>query len=92
MLFRRKTDTLLAHAAEPAPEQAAPARKEKLSWFEKRDRRRRRRKLFEEVLGWILVPAFIYLIYLGGKAVGGIPKELIDFGNELLSLVMKGGR
>ncbi len=92
MLFRRKTDTLLAHAAEPAPEQVATARKEKLSWFEKRDRRRRRRKVFEEILGWILVPAFVYLIYLGVKAVGGIPKELIDFGNELLGLVMKGGR
>lgn len=92
MFFRRKTDTLLAHAVEPAPEQAAPARKEKLSWFEKRDRRRRRRKVFEEILGWILVPAFIYLIYLGVKAVGGIPKEIIDFGNELLGMVMKGGR
>ena len=92
MLFRRKTDTLLAHAAEPAPEQVAPARKEKLSWFEKRDPRRRRRKVFEEILGWILVPAFVYLIYLGVKAVGGIPKEIIDFGNELLGLVMKGGR
>lgn len=92
MLFRRKTDTLLARAAEPAPEQVAPARKEKLSWFEKRDRRRRRRKVFEEILGWILVPAFVYLIYLGVKAVGGIPKEIIDFGNELLGLVMKGGR
>jgi hypothetical protein len=92
VFFRRKTDTLLAHAAEPAPEQSAPARKEKLSWFEKRDRRRRRRKVFEEILGWILVPAFVYLIYLGVKAVGGIPKELIDFGNELLGMVMKGGR
>lgn len=92
MLFRRKTDTLLAHAAEPAPEQAAPAQKQKLSWFEKRDRRRRRRKVFEEVLGWILVPAFIYLIYLGVKAIGGIPKELIDFGNELIGIVFKGAR
>jgi hypothetical protein len=71
-----------------------PARrtKEKLGWFEKRDRRRRRRKIFEEVLGWILVPAFIYLIYLGIKSVGGIPKELIDFGNELFSMAMKGGK
>ena len=92
MFFRRKTDTLLAHAAEPAPEPAVPARKEKLSWFEKRDRRRRRRKLFEEILGWILVPAFVYLIYLGVKAVGGIPKEIVDFGNELLGILMKGGR
>lgn len=93
MLFRRKTDTLLAHQApEPAPQQAAARHKEKLSWFEKRDRRRRRRKVFEEVLGWILVPAFIYLIYLGVKAVGGIPKELIDFGNELIGIVFKGLR
>ena len=92
MFFRRKTDTLLAHAAEPAPERPAPARREKLSWFEKRDRRRRRRKAFEEVLGWILVPAFIYGIYLAVKAVGGIPKELIDFGNELIGIVFKGGR
>ncbi|KPH81166.1 MULTISPECIES: hypothetical protein [Bosea] len=91
MFFRRKTDTLLAHAAEPAPERA-PARREKLSWFEKRDRRRRRRKVFEEVLGWILVPAFIYGIYLAVKAVGGIPKELIDFGNELIGILFKGGR
>jgi hypothetical protein len=40
----------------------------------------------------ILVPAFIYLIYLGVKAIGGIPKELIDFGNELIGIAMKGGR
>lgn len=92
MFFRRKTDTLLAPAAQPAPEKAPPARREKLGWFEKRDRRRRRRKMFEEVLGWILVPAFVYLIYLGVKAVGGIPKELIDFGNELVGIVFKGMR
>ena len=92
MFFRRKTDTLLAHGAEPAPERALPARKEKLSWFEKRDRRRRRRIMFEEILGWILVPAFVYGIYLAVKAVGGIPKELIDFGNELIGIVFKGGR
>ncbi len=91
MFFRRKTDTLLAHAAEPAPEQAAPVHKEKLGWFEKRDRRRRRRKMFEEVLGWILVPAFVYGIYLAMKSIGGIPKELIDFGNELIGIVFKGG-
>ena len=92
MFFKRKTDTLFAHAAEPASEQSAPVPKERLTWFEKRDRRRRRRKMFEEVLGWILVPAFLYLIYVGVKAVGGIPKELIDFGNELIGIVFKGGR
>lgn len=76
-----------------APSEAAgsaPGRKEKLGWFEKRERRRRRRVVFEEVLGWILVPAFIYLIYLGYKAVGGIPKEIVDFGRELVGIVMQG--
>lgn len=76
-----------------APSEAAgsaPARKEKLGWFEKRERRRRRRVVFEEVLGWILVPAFIYLIYLGYQAVGGIPKEIVDFGRELVGIVMQG--
>lgn len=96
MLFKRKTASLAAESGEVLQEAptAAPARpaKEKLGWFEKRDRRRRRRKIFEEVLGWILVPAFIYLIYLGVQAVGGIPKELIDFANELIAIAMKGGK
>lgn len=94
-MFKRKSASLAAESGEVLQEApAAPARpkKEKLGWFEKRDRRRRRRKIFEEVLGWILVPAFVYLIYLGVKAVGGIPKELIDFGNELLAVAMKGGK
>ncbi|MGX1742304.1 hypothetical protein ACWIEX_12185 [Bosea sp. NPDC055353] len=96
MLFKRKTASLAAESGEvlqeaPAPTPARPA-KEKLGWFEKRDRRRRRRKIFEEVLGWILVPALIYLIYLGVQAVGGIPKELIDFANEIIAIAMKGGK
>lgn len=62
----------------------APA-KEKLSWGEKRDRRRRRRKIFEEVLGWILVPALLYIGYLIFEAVGGIPKELQEFAREVFS-------
>jgi len=86
--FKRKDDPLLVDAGEGSQQ---PLR-QKLGWLEKRDRRRRRRKMFEEVLGWILVPAFIYLIYLGFKAIGGVPKELVDFGNELLAIVMKGGR
>ena len=96
MLFKRKTASLAAETGEAAPQAPAPASarppKQKLGWFEKRDRRRRRRKIFEEVLGWILVPAFIYLIYLGVQAVGGIPKELIDFANELIAMAMKGGK
>lgn len=92
MFFKRKSESVWAQEGEVAAQAAAPAPKEKLGWFEKRDRRRRRRKIFEEVLGWILVPAFIYLIYLGVQAVGGIPKELIDFANELIALAMKGGK
>lgn len=98
MLFKRKSASLAAESGEALDEAPAaplaPARpkKEKLGWFEKRDRRRRRRKYFEEALGWILVPAFIYLIYLGVHAVGGIPKELIDFANELIAMAMKGGK
>lgn len=87
MWFRRaKPATFWDGQSGPAPERAVAAPKQKLSWFEKRDRRRRRRKTFEEVLGWILVPAFIYLLYLGYKAVGGIPKEVVDFGRELIEL------
>jgi hypothetical protein len=66
--------------------------KQKLGWFEKRDRRRRRRVVFEEVLAWILVPAFLYLIYWGIKAMGGIPKEVRDFAGELVSIVLRGGK
>ncbi len=59
-----------------------PAR-QKLSWGEKRDRRRRRRIVFEEVLGWLLVPALVYGAYLGIEAVGGIPPELSSFVGDL---------
>ncbi|MGL4440999.1 MAG: hypothetical protein ACRCUE_17195 [Bosea sp. (in: a-proteobacteria)] len=69
---------------------AAPI-KQKLSWGEKRDRRRKRRKVFEEVLGWILVPALIYVAYLIFNAVGGIPKELSEFAAEVFATVT-GGR
>jgi hypothetical protein len=72
------------------PQTTAPA-KQKLTWGEKRDRRRRRRKVFEEVLGWILVPALIYIAYLIFQAVGGIPKELQDFAVEVFNTVT-GGR
>lgn len=81
--------TLASKSADVAP--ARPP-KQKLGWFEKRDRRRRRRIIFEEVLAWILVPAFLYLIYLGIKAVGGIPKEVRDFVGELVSIVLRGGK
>lgn len=89
MFFKRKSESVWAQEGEVAAQAAAPAPKEKLGWFEKRARRRRRRIVFEEVLGWILVPAFLYLLYLGYRAVGGIPKEAMDFFQELLGLAMK---
>ena len=89
MFFKRKKESVWAQEGEVAAQAAAPAPKEKLGWFEKRARRRRRRIVFEEVLGWILVPAFLYLLYLGYRAVGGIPKEAMDFFQELIGLAMK---
>ena len=89
MFFKRKSDSVWAQEGEVAAQAAAPAPKEKLGWFEKRARRRRRRIIFEEVLGWIMVPAFLYLLYLGYRAVGGIPKEAMDFFQELIGLAMK---
>jgi hypothetical protein len=89
VFFKRKSESVWAQEGEVAAEAVAPAPKEKLGWFEKRARRRRRRIVFEEVLGWILVPAFLYLLYLGYRAVGGIPKEAMDFFQELIGLAMK---
>ncbi len=59
--------------------------REKLSWGEQRDRRRRRRKAFEEVLGWILVPIILYVIWLLIQEAGGIPPEAIEFFKELVA-------
>ena len=89
MFFKCKSESVWAQEGEVAAQAAAPAPKEKLGWFEKRARRRRRRIIFEEVLGWIMVPAFLYLLYLGYRAVGGIPKEAMDFFQELIGLAMK---
>jgi hypothetical protein len=71
-------------AGQPPPE--APA-KPKLSWGEKRDRRRRRRKIFEEAMGWLLVPALLYGAYLLFQATGGIPKELQEFAMEVFAML-----
>lgn len=89
MWFKRKPESIWAQEEAALPQAAAPAPKEKLGWFEKRARRRRRRLIFEEVLGWILVPAFLYLLYLGYRAVGGVPKEIVDFAQELIGLALK---
>jgi len=54
----------------------------KLTWREKRERRRRRRVWLEEVLGWILVPAIIFgcywLLSVGLNAIGYSPASLVD--------------
>lgn len=82
------TEQPMSGAAGTTPRPPKP----KLGWFEKRNRRRRRRVIFEEVLAWILVPAFLYLIYWGVQAIGGVPKEIRDFASELVSIVMRGGK
>ena len=65
---------------EPAPAQGAPA--PKLTWREKRWQRRRRRKVFEEVLGWILVPVILIALYwavkAGLSALGTSPSAVIQ--------------
>lgn len=70
---------------EPAPKPEPKQKREpasKLSWREKRERRRRRRVWFEELLGWILVPAIIigcyWLLNVGLAAIGTSPAVLID--------------
>ena len=64
---------------EAAPAASAPA---KISWREKRYRRRRRRVWFEEVLGWILVPIILlgcYWLVTGVlSALGTSPSAIID--------------
>ncbi|WP_134496700.1 hypothetical protein [Microvirga pakistanensis] len=54
----------------------------KLSWREQRQRRRRRRVWFEEILGWILVPAILvgcyWLLNVGLAAMGTSPEALME--------------
>ncbi|HZB37004.1 MAG TPA: hypothetical protein VE443_03245 [Beijerinckiaceae bacterium] len=72
---------------EPAPAQGASA--PKLTWREKRWQRRRRRKVFEEVLGWILVPIILVACYwavkAGLNAAGTSPSALIAGVRQLLT-------
>ena len=98
MLFKRKQPPLAVENAafavggEVAELPAARGRpaSEMRGWFEKRQRRRRRRIILVEVLGWILVPAIIYVAYWAIQSVGGIPKELTDFASEIIAAAMKG--
>jgi hypothetical protein len=75
---------------ESAPAPAAPA--PKLSWREKRWQRRRRRKLFEEILGWILVPVILVALYwavkAGLNAAGTSPSAVVQ---AIKALVSGGG-
>jgi hypothetical protein len=62
---------------EPTPPQA-----HKLTWREKRWERRRKRRMFEEVLGWILVPVILIALYwavkAGLSALGTSPSAVIQ--------------
>ena len=73
--------------AAQAPTPAAPA--QELTWREKRWQRRRRRKLFEEILGWILVPIILVACYwavvAGLNAAGTSPSALIAGIRQLMT-------
>jgi len=70
-----------APAAEPDAQPVRPHRHKK-GWREQRWERRRRRRLFEEVLGWIVVPLILISAYWGVKsglsALGTTPTALIE--------------
>jgi hypothetical protein len=55
---------------------------QKLTWREKRWERRRKRRMFEEVLGWILVPVILIALYwavkAGLSALGTSPSAVIQ--------------
>ena len=71
-----------AVAVDPVEEQPARPQKYKKGWREQRWERRRRRRFFEEVLGWILVPLILLAVYWGVKsglnALGTTPTALIE--------------
>jgi hypothetical protein len=81
---------------EPAPEPNAPAQAapapapaRKLTWREQRWQRRRRRRMFEEILGWILVPIILiagYWAVVGGlNAAGTSPSAIIQGIRQLMT-------
>jgi hypothetical protein len=77
---------------DPAPAQPVPAQPvqpPKLTWREKRWQRRRRRKLFEEILGWILVPIILVALYWAVKgglnAAGTSPSAVVQAIKTLIS-------
>lgn len=54
----------------------------KLTWREKRYKRRRRRVWFEEILGWILVPVILigcyWMLNIALTAIGTSPAAVIE--------------
>jgi hypothetical protein len=54
----------------------------KLTWREKRYKRRRRRVWFEEILGWILVPIILlgcyWLLNIALAAIGTSPNAIVE--------------
>jgi hypothetical protein len=78
-------------AAEPPVEVAQPEKPRK-GWFEKRRDRRKKRRLFEEIVAWIFVPALIYGCYLIYKASGGLPPAAFEFLGEMASMALRGGK
>lgn len=70
------------HRAGPLPQaKPVPPQRVRKSWREKRWERRRRRRFFEEVLAWILVPVILIAVYWGVKA------GLNAMGTDFTSLV-----
>lgn len=69
--------------------ETAPARPHKAGWFERRRQRRRKRIIFEEIMGWLLVPFILYFLYLGYVAVGGLPPAAKDVIKEVTSGVFR---
>lgn len=67
------------HQAGPLPQAARPQRHRKTD-RERRWERKRRRRVFEEVLGWILVPLILVGVFWGVKsglnALGTSPTAL----------------
>jgi hypothetical protein len=72
------TTEIQDEALQPAATVSAPRK----SWREQRWERRRRRRFFEEILGWILVPAIIigcsWAVEGALTALGTSPAALIQ--------------
>jgi len=82
--FATLAKTVLPHrsAAAPSDPVAPISPKYKKTWREQRWERRRKRLMFEEVLGWVLVPVILIGLYIGVKgilsALGTTPTALIQ--------------